>query len=66
MADWIFAFFHLGLILGVIGYAFYSLFMGNGPRFLFLSAGLALYYVFVLHKSVKKEIERRRSLKKGQ
>ena len=31
MADWIFAFFHLGLILGVIGYA-----VGN-----YLGLGLA-------------------------
>jgi hypothetical protein len=60
MADWIFAFFHLGLILGVIGYALYSLAIGNVARFLFLTAGLTLYYFLVLHKSVKKEIERRR------
>ena len=63
MADLIFAFFHLGLILGVIGYAFYSLFTGNFPRFAFLSAGLALYYILVLHKSVKEEIRRRRMAK---
>lgn len=64
MADLIFAFFHLGLILGVIGYAVYSLFLGNVNRFLFLMAGLALYYVLVLHKPVKQEIKRLREKKK--
>jgi hypothetical protein len=64
MVDWIFAFFHLGLILGVIGYAFYSLLIGNTARFLFLAAGLSLYYLLVLHKSVRQEISRLRRKKK--
>jgi hypothetical protein len=65
MADWIFTFFHLGLILGVIGYAIVSLFQGNIPRFAFILAGMVLYYFVVLHKPVKNELARRRSLKKG-
>jgi hypothetical protein len=64
MTDWIFAFFHLGLILGVIGYSVYSLLLGNVNRFLFFMAGLALYYVLVLHKPVREEIKRLREKKK--
>lgn len=60
MFDWIFAFFHLFLLLGIAVYAFYSLFMGNVLRFAILIALLALYYFLVLHKAVKKEIERKR------
>ncbi len=60
MSDWIFAFFHLFLLLGVVGYTFFSLFQGNTYRFLVLLACLALYYFLVLHKAVMKEIRRKR------
>lgn len=63
MSDWIFAFFHLFLILGVVVYAVYSLITGNPTRFLILSAALGAYYWAVLHPAVKKEIARRRDLK---
>ena len=63
MFDWMFAFFHLFLILGVVVYAVYSLITGNPIRFLILSAALGIYYWAVLHTPVKKEIARRRELK---
>jgi hypothetical protein len=64
MSDWIFAFFHLFLLIGVVLYAFYSLYLGNSARFFLLIACLAAYYLIVLHKPVKKELERRRKIKK--
>jgi len=64
VADWIFAFFHLFLLIGVIGYAFYSLlFHGNILRFALIMACLVAYYFLVLHKPVLKEIARRKELK---
>ena len=63
MVDWIFAFVHLFLYLGLIGYAFYSLIIGNSTRFFILTGGLILYYFLVLHKGVRSEIKRRRALK---
>lgn len=64
MYDWIFAFVHLFLLLGVLGYAFISLAKGQLLRFLTLILLLALYYLLVLHKAVRKEIVRKKSLKK--
>jgi 4-hydroxybenzoate polyprenyltransferase len=64
MSDWIFAFFHLFLLVGVVIYAFYSLFQGNVFRFVILSLFLTGYYFIVLHKAVKKEIERKREIKR--
>ena len=63
MGDLIFAFFHLFLLIGVAGYAVVSLFQGNNHRFGIISALLLVYYFFVLHKPVRKEIERRRKMK---
>jgi hypothetical protein len=64
VADWIFAFFHLFLLIGVIGYAFYSLFVyGNFDRFALIMGCLAIYYFVVLHKPVKQEIARRKKLR---
>ena len=60
MFDWIFAFFHLILLVGIIVYAFYSLFVGNVLRFAILIVLLTGYYFLVLHKPVKREIERKR------
>jgi hypothetical protein len=66
VADWIFAFFHLFLLLGVMIYAFYSLLvLGNVLRFGLIAACLIIYYFFVLHKPVRKEIVRKRKLKSG-
>jgi 4-hydroxybenzoate polyprenyltransferase len=60
MADWIFAFFHFFLVLGIIAYAFYSLLKGNIFRFIVIIILIAVYYFLVLHKAVRKEIERKR------
>ena len=64
MLDTLFAFVHLGGLLAALVFAFLSLAKGNVSRFLLILALLALYYVFILHPAVKKEIVRRRSLKK--
>lgn len=63
MTDWIFAFFHLFLLIAVLAYALYSLLQGNILRFALIIALLIVYYFLVLHKSVKKEIERKRKAK---
>lgn len=60
MFDWIFAFFHLFLLLGAVLYAFFSLSKGNYLRFIVIMVLLTVYYFLVLHKAVKKEIERKR------
>jgi len=60
LGDWIFAFFHLFLLIGILIYAVYSLLIGNSLRFSLIFGGLALYYFLVLHKNVKKEIVRRK------
>jgi hypothetical protein len=65
MWDWIFAFLHVGGLLAILGYAVYSLIRGNVTRFALIAILLALYYHFVLHKAVLKEVARRRSLKSG-
>jgi membrane protein implicated in regulation of membrane protease activity len=60
----IFAFVHLGGLLAALVYAVVSLLGGNVPRFFLILALLTIYYIFLLHPAVKKEIARRRSLKK--
>jgi len=60
MYDWIFSFFHLFLLLGVVFYAFFSLLKGNYLRFVVIILLLTVYYFLVLHKAVRKEIERKR------
>jgi len=62
--DTIFAFLHLGGLLVALAYAVVSLLRGNISRFALILALLAVYYVFLLHPAVKKEIARRKSLKK--
>ena len=64
MFDTIFAFVHLGALLAALAYAVVSLLRGNISRFALILALLAIYYIFLLHPAVKKEISRRRSLKK--
>jgi membrane protein implicated in regulation of membrane protease activity len=61
--DTVFAFLHLGGLLAALVYAVVSLLRGNVTRFALVLALLAIYYVFLLHPAVKKEIARRRSLK---
>ena len=60
MFDYIFAFLHLILLLGVFGYGVYSLLEGNVLRFTLISVCLVGYYFLALHKNVRKEIERKR------
>ena len=63
MFEWIFAFFHLFLLLAIVVYATVSLFQGNVLRFVIMACLLTGYYFLVLHKAVKKEIERKRKEK---
>jgi uncharacterized membrane protein YfcA len=60
----VFPFLHLGALLAVLAYAVVSLLRGNVPRFGLIVLLLAVYYIFLLHPAVKKEIARRKSLKK--
>jgi len=60
MFDWIFAFFHLFLLIGILCYAVLSLFQGNVLRFALIIILLVGYYFLILHKNVKKEIERKK------
>ena len=64
MFDTIFAFLHLGGLLVALAYAVVSLLRGNISRFALILALLAVYYIFLLHPAVKKEIASRKSLKK--
>lgn len=64
MFDYIFAFFHLFLLIGLLGYAFYSLIQGNILRFVLIIVCLLGYYFLALHKNVNKEIQRKRKSKK--
>jgi hypothetical protein len=64
LANTLFAFLHLGGLLAAVVYAFISLFRGNVPRFGLILILLGIYYIFLLHPAVKKEIARRQSLKK--
>jgi hypothetical protein len=61
--DTLFAFLHLGGLLAALAYAAVSLVRGNVPRFGLILVLLAIYYIFILHPAVKKEIKRRKSPK---
>jgi len=63
MGDWIFAFFHLFLLIGITAYALCSLIQGNTFRFGLIAVCLVAYYFLVLHKPVKAEMKRRREEK---
>ncbi len=64
MFNTIVAFVHLGALLAALAYAIISLAQGNVPRFGLIIILLGIYYVLLLHPAVRKEIARRRSLKK--
>ena len=64
MFNRIFPFLHLGALLAAVVYASVCLVRGNVSRFGLIIAMLAIYYVFILHPAVKKEVARRKSLKK--
>ncbi len=65
LGDTLFAIAHLLALAGLVIYALVALVQGNTLRFAVIMAGLALYYVLVLHKPVRREIERKRKLKSG-
>jgi hypothetical protein len=62
--DTIFAFLHVGGLLVAVAYAVMSLVRGNTSRFALILVILVVYYLFILHPAVKKEIARRKLLKK--
>ena len=64
MFDTIFAVLPLGGLLAALAYAVVSLVRGNATRFVLILTLLILYYIFILHPAVRKEIARRKSLKK--
>jgi hypothetical protein len=64
MFDYIFAFFHLFMLIGLVGYALVSLFQGNSLRFALIIVCLIGYYFLALHKNVKEEIRRKKKSKK--
>lgn len=64
MFDTIFAFLHVGGLLVAVAYAVMSLVRGNTSRFALILVILVVYYLFILHPAVKKEIARRKSLKR--
>ncbi len=64
MFNTLFAFVHLGALLVALAYAVVSLVQGNAPRFGLIIVLLAIYYIFILHPAVKKEVARRKALKK--
>jgi hypothetical protein len=61
MSDTVFALLHLAGLLAILAYAVLSLFAGNAGRGSLLLLLLAVYYLLVLHKAVRKEISRRRA-----
>ncbi len=64
MFDWIFAFIHFIVLIGALGYAFYFLFQGNISKFIIGIGLITAYYLIVLHKAVKREIERKKNKEK--
>jgi hypothetical protein len=65
LGDTLFAIVHLLALVGLVIYALVALIQGNALRFAVLMGGLALYYILVLHKPVRREIDRKRKLKSG-
>lgn len=65
MFDYIFAFIHLLVLVGLLGYAVFSLAAGAYVRGALIVALLAAYYIFVLRDAVRKELDRKRRLKAG-
>ncbi len=60
MNDTLFAIIHLIALLGILVYGIVSIVGGNTKRGVFLLILLAVYYLLVLHKAVKKEIVRKK------
>jgi len=60
MFEWIFAFFHLFLFLGLLSYSIYNLIAGHWLAGLISLIFLVVYYLIVLHPAVIKEIRRKK------
>ncbi len=54
----------MGGLVAALAYAVVSLVRGNASRFALILVLLAVYYLFILHPAVKKEIARRKSPRK--
>lgn len=61
LGDTIFSIVHLLAIIAVFLYGVVALIGGNTARFALVMGGLAVYYVLILHKPMRKEIARRRA-----
>jgi|YelNatPaOPRAMG01_1025707.scaffolds.fasta_scaffold14346_6 ABC-type antimicrobial peptide transport system permease subunit len=64
MFEWVFAFLHFFLFLGLLLFSVYSIIRGQWFSGLLLLAFLVAYYLVVLQAAVKKEIERKKKKKK--
>lgn len=62
--DYVLAFVHFGLLIVVIGYGVYSLASGALARGMLILVLVGVYYVFVLHEAVVREIKRKKALRK--
>lgn len=65
IGDYLFAIFHLVVLLAIFIYAVVALIQGNAPRFAIIIGCLVIYYFLVLHKPLLKEIDRKRKMKSG-
>ncbi len=65
VGDTAFALFHLALLVGLLGYAVWSLAAGAYERGGLILGVLALYYILVLHKPVVAEVRRRRERRRS-
>jgi len=63
-SSYVFAFIHLGLVLGFLSYGIYLVVSGSISKGIIILLLLAVYYFFALHEAVKKEIGRRKAAKK--
>ncbi len=65
LGDTVFALVHLALLAGAAVTAVLALLKGDTWRFLIVSCILLVYYFAVLDKPVRKEIARRRDLRRS-
>ncbi|NPV82831.1 MAG: hypothetical protein HPY46_04490 [Candidatus Aminicenantes bacterium] len=64
MFEWLFAFAHLALFLGLLSYSIWNLVRGRWLAGAVLLVFLAAYYFIVLHQAVLKEISRKKKRRK--
>jgi hypothetical protein len=63
LGDTIFAIVHVVALIAVFVYGVTGLVERNTGRFAVVMGGLIVYYFLVLHKAVRKEIDRKRKIK---